>query len=223
MYPYFIRVDVHPKYEDGIKKLEEISERCFGVYHTGINNNNPHWHFMAVTDAKSVPCIRARLRKFWGVPKSLCIKSVYEERGTCVYMYKEKNKESFRVVSSKGFSEEDLNSFKEESYTQDSQGSQQSKSSKREPTFSEKLVQKAIEEFGTNKDYTPMGVNSVCQNRLMKWVMVQFGAHKRVWDEYVIYKAFNLVAQNVYGEKYLDQMLQKIHVVVEKNKYMPNF
>lgn len=222
MYPYFIRVDVHPQYENGIKELEAMSERCFGVYHTGRNNNNPHWHFMAVTDAKSVPCIRARLRKFWGVAKSLCIKSVYEERGTCVYMYKEKNKDTFRVVSAKGFSEEDLNSFKEESYSQDSQGQGVEPKRKREPTFSEKLVQRAVEEFGTNKDKGNR-VNGVCETRLMKWVMVQFGAHKKVWDEYIIYKAYNLVAQHVYGDKHIDEMVEKINVVKEKNKYMPNF
>lgn len=204
---YFIRVDVHTDYENGISKLEQFCSKVLGVYHTGKNNDNPHWHFAVTTDARSVPALRARVRKFWTVPKSISIKEWnLGERKVLVYMFHEKEKDSFKVVSQKGYDDEEVKSFKEESVNK-KKGDESRR--KREPTFTEKLVDKAVEEFGTEYN----GDDKV----VVKWVMKQFGAHKKVWDEYVIYKAYNLVSQHIRGDAFLETAIYKLNTVAMRN------
>lgn len=208
---FFIRVDVHPEYENAIQKLESFCEKILGVYHTGKNNNNPHWHFVVCTDAKSIPCLRARVRKFWDVPKSISIKDWNLDKKAIVYMFHEKEKDTFKVVSCKGFTEEEVKQFKDDSVNLKKSDDGRKK---REPTFTEKLVDRAIEEFGTEDNHKR------CKE-IQRWVIKQFGAQRKVWDEYVIYKAYNLVAQHVIGKPHVDEALERLQTVIQRNDYRP--
>lgn len=202
MYKYYIRVDKNEGYEEGISMLQSMCEKCLGVYHTGKSQDNPHWHFAIECDVKNIPCLRARLRKFWSVAKSISIKNFDGNEKGLKYLFHEKDRESFRVVSQKGYNEDVIKSLKEESV---SKGPKENVK-KRTKTFTERVVDAAIEEFGNRTGE----VFIVTKERLVRFVINFFGGEKKVFDKFVIQRCYNVVAYHVIGHKFIEQMVEEI-------------
>lgn len=201
MYKYYIRVDKNEGYDEGISMLESMCQKCLGVYHTGKSQDNPHWHFAIECDVKNIPCLRARLRKFWSVAKSISIKNFDGNEKGLKYLFHEKDRESFSVVSQKGYNEDVIKSLKEDSVSK----SPKENVKKRVPTFTQKLVEAALDKFKSGNLWKTYENDEAAPRReVLKFVIKFFGGQHKVFDKFVINRAFNVVCFHLYGDEFIE-------------------
>lgn len=219
MYKYYIRVDKHDGYEQGISILESMCEMCLGVYHTGKSQDNPHWHFAIQLDVKTVPCLRARLRKFWSVPKSLSIKVFDGDEKGLKYLFHEKDRASFSVVSQKGYSDEQVKSFKEESHCKDRKSRERKE---RAPTFTQMVmsglwqgVKSHLKNYNIQDTidgkFVVSGIpEQIIRHAVGRYIVDCFGENAKVFDKFILKRFYNLACLEIFGNSFREELVCQI-------------
>lgn len=110
---YAIRLNEMGNYKEMIETCFERIDKVIGVYHTGKDFNNPHYHFIAFTEMKQ-PAMRAHMKLFYNLGKGnkhLSIKRCDGNEKTWSYLFHEHKRESFEVVIRKMYKDEDINKY----------------------------------------------------------------------------------------------------------------
>lgn len=215
MYNYYIRVTDNPGYEGRIRSVMHQTETMLGVFHTGKQGNNPHWHFAISCDVRNKEALRARLRKEWSVPKSISIREWDGERKALCYLFHEKEKGTFKVVAQKGYTDEEVEEYKKESYTKGPRNEDGSTKKKKEKSFSEKMVEDALEEFkpvrkAPNHWWYEGTERRINKEDVMRWVIRRYSKNMKVFDKFIVNRGYHLVAHHLFGKEFEDNVIDQL-------------
>lgn len=207
---YFIRINDHEGYADAIREHFCDYTDVVAVKHTGKYGDNPHFH-IAVKSHLKRPTLRARLVKVFDQGKGnehMSIKEIQPGafKNTVQYMFHEENRESFEVLLG---NEEVCEEARQGAikYKQDNREKSLKEQKKtREPTFTEKVVDAAVEHF------RPGGLLMMHLKRdhVLKFIVGFFGNNKKVFDKFIIIRIYNVVAYHLWGNSFVNEIVADI-------------
>lgn len=235
---YFIRLQNHQEawYEHKLKDFFNHSDytEAVIVHHTGRSNDNSHFHILVKTHLK-IPAFRVRLRQEFKAGKGnrhMSVKEcIVDKTGdleivdehysvlvskfdvrwyykVVLYMFHECDKVSFRVVlNTMGLDEEEYKRVALLSpHRKTSLSEEKSNKIKKPGTFTRQCVDEAIAEFmcqGLLKD-------GVKKYDVLQFVIKCFGGNKKVFDQFIINRIYNVVAYHLFGSDFIDDMIGKV-------------
>lgn len=211
---YFIRIQEYFGYARHIKELfsDETFREVVAVKHTGKTRDNPHFHIIVKTHLKR-PALRARLVKVFSLGKGnqhMSIKPIQEGeyQNTIQYMFHEEDRDTFEVL----LGDEKVCDIARIGARQFKANWKETGSrvvKKREPTFTEKVVDACIDKFMCEGLFRE-GFN---KQDVLEYIITFFGKNKKVFDKFIILRIFNVVQFHLYGKEFVGQMAAEVMMV----------
>lgn len=225
---FLLRVDIKAESDyQGIHViLKDAKVRSALVgFHTGRDNDNPHIHLVLDT-RYTQETFRARLKKVWAIPKQFSLKKYdlvrYKEEEPYVYVFHEKNKESF-ICWWKNFSlKYDITRWAIQARPKVYEKSikEEGSSKTKQPTFSEKLLDAALAELkplgclktkvNCDGKLVPIG-----EEEIVTFIIRYFGKSRKVFDKFIIARMYNLIAWHMFGDRFEVHMRSLVHDVLQ--------
>jgi len=204
---YFIRIQEYPLYNQLIKEQFADFQEVVAVKHTGKTNDNPHYHIAIKTHLKR-PALRARLVKAFKEGKGnehMSIKPIKEGEyeNTVQYMFHEHDKETFEVLLG---TQEQADKATQGAIEYRKEKPFKESIRKREPTFTEKVIDSAIDQFtvsGLIKD-------GVDKEMVIIHIIRFFGKNRKVFDKFIIHRIYNVVAWHLFPQKLEQEVLEGV-------------